>query len=142
MSMQTIVESIGFLLVGVCRAHRNHAAQLLAGVGIYVGQEWILLRLREHEGVTQSALAESCNVEGPTMSKALQRMEKAGLVSRKEDAIDARRSRIYLTDQGRALCDKVDALWAELEQRTTAGLSMEERVLLRRLLLQVRSNLE
>ncbi|MGH2355923.1 MAG: MarR family winged helix-turn-helix transcriptional regulator [Chloroflexota bacterium] len=142
MSGQTINASIGILLVGVCRAHRNHAAELLARIGLYVGQEWILLRLREQEGGTQSALAEDCDVEGPTMSKALQRMQKAGLVARKEDATDARVSRIYLTEQGRALCDKVDEIWAELEQRTLADLSIEERILLRRLLLQVRSNLE
>lgn len=139
--MRNIKESIGVLLVGVCRTHRNRASALLGQVGIYVGQEWILFQLRDEEGITQSQLAESCNVEGPTMSKALQRMEQAGLVARQEDPEDARVSRIYLTDQGRHLCEKADALWAELERQTVSGLSADERRLLRRVLMQVRTNL-
>ncbi len=135
-------ETIGYLLVGVCRAHRNRAAEALARVGLYVGQEWILLRLREQEGMPQSELAEVCSVEGPTMSKALQRMERAGLVERREDPADARVSRVYLTEQGRTVTGSVDELWADLERRTVAGLSLEERVLLRRLLLQLERNLE
>ena len=139
--MGTIEETIGYRLVGVCRAHRNRAAEALARVGLYVGQEWILLRTREREGLTQSELAEACAVEGPTISKGLQRMERAGLVTRRADAIDARVSRVHLTEQGRAVCEAVDAIWAELEERTAAELSLEERVLLRRLLLQVERNL-
>lgn len=139
--MQALEAMIGYTLVGVCRAHRNRAAEALARVGLYVGQEWILLRLREREALTQSELAETCAVEGPTMSKALQRMEKAGLVARREDAADARVSRVYLTDQGRAVCGAVDEIWADLEQHACADLSAAERALLRRLLLQVERNL-
>ena len=139
--MRALEGTIGYLLVGVCRAHRNRAAQALGRVGLYVGQEWILLHLREREGLTHSELAETCAVEAPTMSKALQRMEKAGLVARRVDAADARVSRVHLTERGRALCEAVDAIWAELEERTAADLSLEERVLLRRLLLQVERNL-
>lgn len=139
--METVEGTIGYRLVGVCRAHRNRAAEALARVGLYVGQEWILLRLCEREGLTQSELAETCAVEGPTMSKALQRMERSGLVARRADAADARVSRVSLTDQGRAVCGAVDEIWADLEEHTVASLSAEERVLLRRLLLQVERNL-
>jgi MarR family transcriptional regulator, organic hydroperoxide resistance regulator len=140
-NMRTVEDSVGFLLVGICRAHRNQAAALLRRVGVYVGQEWILFRLRDEEGMTQSELAETCNVEGPTMSKALQRMEGGGIVTRREDSADARVSRIYLTAKGRALCAQVEDCWKELERRTVAHLSTEERILVRRLLLQIQSNL-
>lgn len=140
--MKVVEGTIGYLLVGVCRAHRNRAAEALGRIGLHVGQEWVLLHLREREGVTQSELAEVCAVEGPTMSKALRRMETAGLVARREDATDARVSRVYLTEQGRTLCGAVDDVWSELERQTTASLSLEERVLLRRLLLQLERNLE
>lgn len=139
--MKLLQESVGVLLVNVCRAHRNRAAALLGTVGVYVGQEWILFRLLEKEGVTPSELAECCDVEVPTMSKALQRMEQSGVILRRQDGTDARISRIYLTDEGRALCHKVEALWLDLERQTVAGLSVEERLLLRRLLLQLRTNL-
>jgi DNA-binding MarR family transcriptional regulator len=139
--MRALRDSVGVLLVNVCRAHRNRAAALLGTVGLYVGQEWILFRLREEEGVTSSELAQRCDVEVPTMSKTLQRMEQAGVVLRREDKDDARITRIYLTKEGRALCQKVEQLWNDLEQQTVAGLSAEERLLLRRLLMQLRANL-
>ena len=142
MTEQCLEGTIGALLVGVCRAHRNRAAEGLARIGLYVGQEWVLLQLREQEGLSPSVLAETCGVEGPTMSKALRRMERAGLVVRRNDPVDARVSRVHLTDQGRALCAAIDETWSALERRTLADLSVEERVLLRRLLLQVRGNLE
>ena len=134
--------SVGTALVGVCRAHRNRAAAALGEVGLYVGQEWVLLNLLEQEGVTQSELAAACDVEAPTMSKALERMERAGAVQRRADAEDARVTRIHLTAKGRELAEEVQRIWTGLEQATVAGLSAEERLLLRRLLLQVRSNLE
>lgn len=136
-----VAETIGYRLVGVCKAHRNRAAEALARLGLYVGQEWILLRLREGEGLTQSELAEACTVEGPTMSKALGRMERTGLVARRADTTDARVSRVYLTEQGLGACRAVDEIWSNLEERTVAGLSVEERALLHRLLLQVEQNL-
>ncbi len=139
--MKALDGMIGPILVDVCRAHRNRAGEGLARIGLYVGQEWILFQLREQEGLTHSELAAACSVESPTLSKALQRLERAGIVTRRADATDARVSRIYLTDHGRALCGAVDAIWAELEERTSAHLSVEERLLLRRLLLQLRSNL-
>ncbi|HVC33974.1 MAG TPA: MarR family transcriptional regulator [Chloroflexota bacterium] len=140
--MEALEGTVGHVLVGVGRAHRNRAAEALARIGLYVGQEWILLRLRAQEGMTPSELAESCAVEGPTISKALRRMERAGLVERHEDPTDARVSRVYLTDKGTARCRVVDEIWSDLEQRTVANLSAEERILLRRLLLQVQRDLE
>ena len=140
--MGSVHETVGSSLVGVCRAHRNRAAMLLGELGLYVGQEWILFQLREEDGSTPTALALSCGVEIPTISKALQRMESAGYVSRRDDREDARVTRIHLTNAGRELCDRVEAAWAELEQQTVAGLSTEERILLRRLLLHVRENLD
>lgn len=139
--MEALRESVGVLLVSVCRAHRNRAAALLGTVGLYVGQEWILFRLQEEEGATPSELAERCDVEVPTISKALQRMEQSGIVLKRQDGTDARISRIYLTKQGRAVCEKVKALWFDLEHQTVTGLSAEERLLLRRLLMQLRTNL-
>jgi DNA-binding MarR family transcriptional regulator len=139
--MANVYESVGAMLVAVCRAHRNQAGDLLGEIGIYVGQEWILFQLRDNDGATLSELASSCDVELPTMSKALQRMEAAGLLLRRQDAADARVSRIFLSKSGKSLADQAEARWRELERRTVRGLSADERSLLRRLLSQVRDNL-
>jgi DNA-binding MarR family transcriptional regulator len=71
----------------------------------------------------------------------LDRMEKAGWVTHRPDPEDSRISRVYLTEHGRRSQEAVSVVWKHIEQRLTAGLTVEERLLLRRLLLQVYANL-
>lgn len=139
--MQTLQGTIGFELVGVGRAHRNRAAEALAEIGLHPGQEMILLQLREQGGSTQGELAARCGVEAPTISKALARMAGNGLVERHDDELDARAARIHLTAKGRALCTDVLKIWSNLERRSLAGISAEEREILRGLLARVKGNL-
>ena len=68
-------------------------------------------------------------------------MVKNGLVERRGDPQDQRISRVYLTDQGRELQRSIEGVWDKLEQYTVATLNLEERLLLRRLLMQVQDNL-
>ena len=68
-------------------------------------------------------------------------MEHAGLIERRPDPEDARISRVYLTERGRALEQPVLEVWKDLEAHTVAGLSATEQALLRRLLMQVSANL-
>lgn len=101
----------------------------------------ILRQLWDTEDMTQSELAERLCIQPATATKMLQRMERSGLIQRRNDPEDQRVSRVYLTDQGRALYQPYQELWDRLEQYSIQGLSLEERVLLRRLLMQVRDNL-
>jgi DNA-binding MarR family transcriptional regulator len=68
-------------------------------------------------------------------------MEQAGLIERRADPEDARVTRVYLTERGRALEQPVLDVWKELETQTVAGLSATEQALLSRLLQQVSANL-
>ena len=132
---------IGFELVQLCRAHRNRAEELLNVYGLHTGQEMTLFHLWEEEGQTHSELAERMCVEPPTASKMLQRMETAGFLVRKPDPDDARVSRVYLTEYGRSLEKPVLAAWKRLEEQTLNGMTEAEQALLRRLIIQMRTNL-
>jgi len=68
-------------------------------------------------------------------------MSKAGLVERRTDSEDQRVSRVYLTNEGHSLQEPVEGVWHELEAQCLANLTLEEQILLRRLLLQVYENL-
>jgi DNA-binding MarR family transcriptional regulator len=129
------------LLNQICRLKRSQMNEALTAVGLYAGQEMFLCHLWREDGLTQSQLVERMCVQPPTVSKMLVRMEKAGLVTRRDDPEDSRVSRVYLTEQGCACEQAICGIWQNQEQRLNAGLSLEERVLLRRLLLQVRENL-
>ena len=138
---ESISESTGYLIAQICRMHRNKAGKLLATVDLFVGQEMFLLQLWLQDGRTLSEMAGNMCVQPATITRMVERMEKTGLVVRKRDLEDQRVSRIFLTETGRKLHEPVHELWAELERSSLANFTLEERILLRRLLLQVYENL-
>jgi DNA-binding MarR family transcriptional regulator len=115
---------------------------LLEALGLYRGQPRLLFALWEEEGLTHSELAARTHVRAATISKMVQRMEKAGFLERRADEEDQRVSRVYLTDAGRAVQDRVGAAFAQLERETLAGFNDDERELLRAFLVRIRDNLK
>jgi len=140
-NQEAIAESTGYLLAHVCKTHRNKAGELLATIDLYVGQEMFLLQLWQQDGLSLSEMAELVHVQPATASRMLDRMEAAGLVERRPDVEDGRVSRIYLKQEGRDLHEPVHHVWAELESISMSGMTNDERILLRRLLMQVYQNL-
>jgi len=141
MHRQPDSEPLDHLLAQVCRLHHSRARTLLHGLGLYRGQPPVLHALWEQEGITHSDLAARMHVTPATITKMIQRMEKAGFVERRPDPQDQRVSRVYLTDAGRAIQAEVHQVFRTLEEETMAGFMLEEHVLLRRFLLQIRENL-
>lgn len=135
-------ESINLLLRMICQAQRHQMSEALADIGVYAGQEMFLWHLWQEEGLTQSQLVERMCVQPPTVSKMLDRLEKAGLVERRPAAENSHLSHVYLTELGTVRQRDVRSIWTTMEQRLNQGLSMEERIVLRRLLLQVYENLQ
>ncbi len=64
--------------------------------------EWrVLGALSAREGVTMTELAQLVLFKQPTLTKAIDRMERAQLVERRTASVDRRRTLVYLTEQGR-----------------------------------------
>ncbi len=139
--MTSIEETIGYRIALLCRAHRNYGAAMLEPLGIYIGQELILAQLWLEEGLNQSVLASRVGVEVSTMTKTLQRLERYGLVERRQDTIDTRVWHVFLTEQGRALQPVLNAEWEKIEQHTLAGFTDDERALLCTFLERIQQNL-
>lgn len=132
---------VGLLLAHICKAQRNLAETEFNKLGLHAGQERVLLSLMERESVGQSDLVTHLCVEPPTVTKMLQRMEKAGWVERRQDEQDGRVSRVNVTTQGRALQQPILQVWEDLEKRLLTNMSVTEQALLRRLLMQALTNL-
>ena len=133
--------TLDFLLAQVCHHHHFRTNTLLEAIGLYRGQPPVLFALWDQEGLTHTELAERLQNTPATITKMIQRMEKAGFVQRRSDANDQRVSRVYLTEAGRAIQARLQAIWDTMEAETFAGLSDEERLLLRRFLQHIRQNL-
>ena len=135
-------QSLDALFAQCCRLKHARIHTLLETLGLYRGQPSVLQALWEQEGLMHTELARRLQVQPATITKMLQRMEKAGFVERRPDPDDQRVSRVYLTDAGRAVRADVQQVWRQLEEEAFAGFTLEEQVLLRRFFLQVRENLK
>lgn len=134
-------ESIDRLFGKVCRLRNSRADAILDEIGLYRGHPPVLHHLLKQDGLTQGELGQLLQVSPATITKMIKRMEKAGFVKRKQDDVDQRVSRVFLTDTGRAVKAEMIARMRAIEAEAFAGFSPEERVIMRRLLLQMRDNL-
>jgi DNA-binding MarR family transcriptional regulator len=135
-------ESLESLLAQICKLKHARVHTLWEELGLYRGQPRLLRALWEAEGLTHTELARRLDVQPATITKMINRMEKAGFVQRKQDAQDQRVSRVYLTETGGAIQKDVQQVWRTLEAEVFADFALEERVLLRRFFLQMRDNLK
>ena len=129
------------MLAQTCRLLRSQIRVLLGEIGLCRGQQFVLHTLWVEEGITHSELAERLKIRPATVTNMLKRMEKAGLVERRQDTKDQRVSRAYLTGAGLDIRDAVEETWRELERRAFSGFSSEELDSLSQLLIKIQENL-
>ncbi|GAA1906571.1 hypothetical protein GCM10009837_32580 [Streptomyces durmitorensis] len=125
----------------VARLHRIAAGKVLKGLGLYPGQEFLMMYLWDEGAVRQSELIKAVDLDPSTVTKMLQRLEQAGHVRRRQDPDDRRAVLVEATDASCGLLAEVEVAWGELEERTLAGMDEGERRELARLLGRVEANL-
>ena len=143
-TQNSIIRSSGEVSLSVARAaklHRNRAEVLLGEIGLHVGQEMLLDVLWNEGELTQSELAERLEIQPATLTVALKRLEKAGLVVRSRDPQDQRVSLVQPAYRSVSLQPGVRKAWTRLEKETVGGLGAEEQAVLVRLLNKVSENL-
>jgi DNA-binding MarR family transcriptional regulator len=107
------------------------SAAHLRRYGLTVAQFDVLAQIGAEEGMTQQELADSLLVTKGNVCQLLDRMERTGLLVRRQEG---RTNRLFLTEDGRALCART----VPDQERTVVGLfaalSQEEQAELLRLL--------
>lgn len=125
----------------LARLHRLAAGRLLKGLGLYPGQEFLLMHLWDTGAVRQAELIKAMDLDPSTVTKMLQRLEQTGHVRRRPDPDDRRAVLVEATEKSCALRTEVRDAWSGLEEHTLAGLGTAERAELTRLLAKVEENL-
>ncbi len=141
MSKKNAPHGLDFLLVNICHLHHSRARRLFEALGLYRGQPPLLRVLWETEGLTQTDLAERMQIAPATLTRMIQRMERAGFLRRQSDPVDQRISRVFLTEAGCAIQNQVEQTLQRMEDETFAGFTEEERGLLDGFLRRMRANL-
>lgn len=122
----------------VSRAAKGATERRLSAHGVHVGQQFVLECLWDEDGLTPGELAKRIGIEAATLTRALRRMEAAGLVRREADDRDRRRIRTWLTKRGRELRDPMTETMAALQRDAVALLSEAEAATLADLLDRMR----
>ena len=141
MNETKLPEGMDFLLANICHLHHSRASKYFATLNLYRGQPPVLRALWVEDGLTQKELAEKMQISPATMTKMLQRMEKAGFIRRQSDLDDLRYSRVFLSEKGRAIQSQVEKVFKKMEAETFVNLSEYDLDQLRRYLHQIRENL-
>lgn len=128
-------ECIVFLLAkGNQKAHRNLKNRLKA-YHLTPVQALVLGALEEENGLTASEIGKRLGLDNATVSGVLDRLSESSWITKENDANDRRAQRIFLPENNDDnLVSKLYAARREANEETLQNLSMEERILLKRLL--------
>ncbi|MFE0624832.1 MarR family winged helix-turn-helix transcriptional regulator [Priestia aryabhattai] len=129
-------------ILALVRSHRIEAANLLRELGLFPGQELMLMQLWSKDNQSQNSLGRTFRHDHSTIAKSVKRLEEAGLVTRSQSAEDKRVVIVSLTQAGRDLEGRVMKAWKSLETNTTKGISKEEQALFLAVVQKMVSNFE
>jgi DNA-binding MarR family transcriptional regulator len=132
---------ISSAIVRVTRLHIIRARQLFSELGLHPGQELLLMHLWDTGAQRQTDLVAAFATDSASMTRTVQRLERAGFLRRRPDPADGRATLVESTPAGLGLRARVEQLWAELEADTVADLSEASRRSLLRGLTHVQANL-
>lgn len=142
MLREDLTRNFGFLLNDVARLLRTTYDRRVRALGLTRSQWWVLTHLFRADGVTQSELADTLEVEKPTLGRLLDRLEAKGWVRRETDANDRRARRVHLTDSAEPALTTMRAIAAEVRRDAMSGLSADERERFVDVLIAVKANLQ
>ena len=87
-------------------------------------------------------LGERLFIQPPSVTGVVDRLEREGLVARSKEEDDLRVRRVRLTDEGRAVIERVLAVHAGEIQALMSGLTVRQQATLARLLDQLDAHLK
>ena len=100
--------------------------EALKEFGLYSAQWSILFCLNRLGSMTQTEIWQYLNVEAPTVTRTLVKLEERQLITRKEGK-DKRERIVQITDEAKVLIPRIETRVEELEQTMLQALSEQER---------------
>jgi len=131
-----------YWLTQVIGARDRELTQGLREFGLRVPEWRVLAALYARQKCTMSELADLATIDRTTLTRTVDRMEEAGWLSRLADSDDLRVTRLALTASGRKTFERIWPEVQRLNDLALAGLSASQIESLKKILGQMRANLE
>jgi MarR family transcriptional regulator, transcriptional regulator for hemolysin len=135
-----VAASVGPRLRLAAKSARLLLERRLSQVGASFGNWTVLATLDGRGPMIQRDLAAALGIEGPTLTRHLDRLEDLGLIQRHRDGADRRYALVELTPAGRSRCHQLDAIAREANDQLLAGFSAEETAQLTDMLQRLTTN--
>ena len=120
----------------------NRAKDMYREFDLNKSQAGILFTLHHSDSMSQKELAARLNVTPPSITSSIQKMERDGYLTRHPDPADQRVMRLSLTEKGKSCIKGVYTVAEKMEELMFRGMTREEIMLFKRLLFQIRDNLD
>ncbi len=133
-------KSIAPLLRLAAKESRGFFEDELGKSGVTFATWTVLATLKLEGPMIQRSLAQYLGIEGPTLSRHLETMERRGLVARTRDGADRRTAVVALTDEGRSRYEEIESVALRSQERMLRGLSDSDVAQLSELLEKIRAN--
>jgi MarR family transcriptional regulator for hemolysin len=120
-------ERIGFDLSKTARLWRSRLDERLAPLGLTQAKWVILLHLSKSDGtLPQRELVDRVGVEGPTLVRLLDGLERLGLIERHDCHADRRTKTVHLTAAAQPILGDIIRIAGDLRKEILDGISEEE----------------
>ncbi|MQS90203.1 MarR family transcriptional regulator [Companilactobacillus mishanensis] len=110
-------------------------------IGLTRGQYLYLVRIEENPGIILEKLANIVKIDKTTAARAVQKLEKQGLIKRTSDEANMKIKHLFTTDKGKKIYPLIKRENDYSNQVALKGLSVEEQRLLSEYLLKVADNI-
>ena len=131
---------LAFLLVDAGRKLNDAYDLNMKPLGLTRSQWRVVAYVSRTPGVSQTELAENIECSRMAITSLLDRMQKKGLVERREVENDRRVRAVFLTDKGNALVRQMNKTAVRVLEQVFAGTTQADRLQLHQLLDDIKTN--
>ncbi len=133
-------ECIVFILAKSQQKTQKEFKRLLAPFDLTPIQFLTLALLATENGVSAAEICDRMMIDKSTLSGVLERLEDKGLLTKKTDSQDRRALSIQLTDKAVEMRDQLAQIPEIINKIILSPLSLEEQLLLKRMLVDIYSH--
>src|SRR6478752_3764385 len=117
----------GFLVARIARRMRQAVDAEMRLIGLTEATWRPLMYVRSlGDGVRQKELATAMSIEGPSLVRLLDNLERRGFIERREDENDRRARGIHLTSSGRELAARAAKIGGAIQGRLLTGVPLAD----------------
>lgn len=141
MLRENLDRNFGFLVHDIARLMRTTYDRRVKDLGLTRSQWWVVNHLYRNDGLTQSELAETLDIERASLGRLIDRLEANGWLRREPCEKDRRAKRVLLTDEVEPIMREMRSIAKALRTDAMSGLSPNEQEAFVDTLLAIKANL-